>query len=321
MPVQRKLRERDGWLLWCDWCSAIDADPTQCTPEALKRFQTDVRLSDRALNEVMTTARELGLLEQQSMPTDPWSDVEKRFGFESLDHCLMACPSSGWTVGYRGRRDAWLLMLPRGLRLTRAEALSVSPAELTPEQGADLWTLRGQRLVRHDDSRACLRCVATRWLACIETEHSWGRTSVRMLVSKAGIEGQEFAEHVCDDRSLGLRTNLPIWATLAPALDQHGWISSGYRKASWHNAEVAEVSLAPMTPRALTGIISARSRNVVLPLDRGVDAARPALKLISHDPVDEESLFEQLDAACARADEANAKMAALLDENVTWLRR
>ncbi|TWP32168.1 hypothetical protein [Leekyejoonella antrihumi] len=141
---------RPGWSLWSDWCRASYRDPSVVTLEALARFQQEVRVGPRHITDIRTTARARGVLpEAAPVYIDPWYQVED--GFDRLDDCLRCCPTTGWTSGYRGRRDAWLLVLTRGLRLTRAQALAVAPGDLT-----DDWQVCGRDLELSDDPRTLL---------------------------------------------------------------------------------------------------------------------------------------------------------------------
>ncbi len=203
---------RPGWPLWLDWCAATGVDPDEVSGEHLGVFQDAVTRSRCALDEVRATARAAcwspGVL--VAWRADPWTDVEERFGFAPLEDCLRACPATGWTAGYRGRRTIWLLVLTRGLRLTRTRPVALSPTDLVGQ-----WSVAGHELrYAGDDPASCWHCVAAHWLDCLEVEHEWDRASVRQLVSA----GPARTEHVCWLRA-GVGTSLPAWTTLARALD------------------------------------------------------------------------------------------------------
>lgn len=308
------MRTRGGWQLWRDWCAAASVDPADVSDLHLARFQHDVTVSRRQLAELRATARERGDLEPAALP-DPWAGIEA--DFEPLQTCLRSCRRSGWPAGYRGRRDAWLLLLTRGLRLTRRRALDVTARDLQQP-----WTLVGKELTRGDAPATCHRCVAVRWLQCRQEEHDWGRSSVgQLLVAATAFEHQ----HLCAQRDLGTSA-LPDWITLAPSLDQHGWISSTHRRLDQNDRDSTLVQ-APMTPRSLTCVLATRClpgpRSAASGQEGGPAEVQGPLREVSdidpgaHPDSDrefDETTLDRLDEACDRADEINARVAALLAE-------
>jgi hypothetical protein len=273
-----------GWSLWVDWCTATGRSPLPVTEEGLVAFEHDVRSDHtRDIRRFLTDA---GMTwPRESRARDPWEGIH----LLSLGESLHQCPTTGWPDGYRGRRDAWLLLLTLGLRLCRAHALAVRVPDIAETVGGVAVTRRA--LSRADDPAACLVCVTQRWLAVLAAESRWGRAGVREMLAP----GRTSRGHVCT-RPL---PQIPSHQVLAPAIDRHGW----------------SVDWRPMTPRAVTGVLAARCR-----------AKSPAQQADQHaapesGPTFNETTFKRLDAACRAADEVNARAKALLDDTDGLLTR
>lgn len=278
---------RRGWVLWADWCAATGRAPLPVTEEALAVFEHDlprVRLSD-----IRATVAETGLGWPRSVWVfDPWECAEAAMA--GLSESVRGCPSTGWPGGYRGRRDAWLLVLTRGLRLCRRDALAIRSPDVLVEGGR--FVVAGQVLERGDDPVVCSACVAARWLAIVSEQWAWGRGRVREVLTVA----TRGAGHDC--ARLGALL-VPAHVPLVPAIDQHGWATD------WR----------AMSPRAVTMILASRCAP-------GVGEWHPE-QAETQDPgvAFDETTFERLEAACVQADAVNDRIGALLAETETMLGR
>ena len=276
---------RPGWLLWADWCVATGRSPQAVTEEALALFGAQVGGDHRG--DIRATLRAAGVpWPVEEAPRDPWRAVEP--GLAGLAESLRRCPLAGWPVGYRGRRDAWLLVLTRGIRLCRREALAVSAADVAAT--GDGLTVAGMPVARGEDPATCRECTVVRWFRAVAEERRRGRSAVREMLTRARThEG-----HVC-----GHLPGVPPDAVLSPAIDQHGWVSD------WR----------PMSPRALTEVLALRCASDPAPEPASVEHRARAAPVHPFD----ETTFERLDAACRRADQVNARVAALLGDTEAML--
>lgn len=295
-------RLRPGWLLWADWCHATGHSGLVLEEATLDRFQAAVPRA--RLSDLRRTARDVGLpWPGEPGPPDPWLAVEAG-GLPSLDAALRGCPRSGWPDGYRGRRDAWLLLLTRGLRMTRTQVVQLRGCDIDHEgsrhdrtgRGSRPLVVGGHQLGAATCTAVCPSCVAARWLRCIEQEHRWGRSAVRELLLQ--VPGAAPTEH---DHNA---PQLPGFAVLAPAIDRHGWATD------WR----------PMTTRAVTSVLAARHAPDQLASPSVAAGITPQATSELSRPFDR-TTFDRMDAACRRADEVNQRIAALLDDTASALRR
>lgn len=288
-------RLRRGWLLWADWCLATGRTSLDVEVEHLERFKAEVAGSSH-LADIRATVREVGMpWPYGAGSTDPWKAAE--VGLMPLDTSLAACPCTGWPSGYRGRRDAWLLVLTRGLRFTRTEALTIDASDLRDE-----WQIRGRRLSHFDDPAVCWRCVTARWLACREEEHHWSRSTVREQL----VLAERPVRHDCESRGT-VATDLPAFVSLSPALDQHGWLS-GPAAPLDPSDPLGPVTQPPMSARAVTTVIADRCLGLPPTAPPEGEEPTPTRAVRSFD----DTTFDRLDRACETADEVNARIESLL---------
>lgn len=283
-------RLRPGWELWADWCAATGRTSLDVNVEALDAYARQVARPQ--LPDVRATCHEVGIpWPHEPAPADPWRAVEDQM--LDLDESLARCPVLGWPTGFRGRRDAWLLVLTRGLRMSRAAAVSVGVEDLSA-----IW----ERLTGSLDPARCHRCVAVRWLDVVETQASWSWWVTReMLMSRPTSTD----EHVCGD---GLPLpSFPVGPeALAPRIDRYGGVTLG----------------APLTKRSVTAVLALRCTTLFeagsesdlgAGLDREAEDVGPVRAF-------DASTFERLDEACDAADAVNDRVAALLAETAAQLR-
>lgn len=298
-------RLRSGWLLWADWCEAFGRSPLEVTADRLAAYVAAVKRP--SIDDVAATVREVGLpWPGEDVPPDPRAAFED--ALVPLPVALGRCETRGWPTGYRGRRDAWLLVLTRGLRLTRREALAVR-AEDVP----GLYELMGARVPAGQSSASCWRCVACRWVEVVNLADTWSwRTVCEHLRRPAPLPGTGLGAdgHVCGDGLAGLGGVNAFLdeSALAPAIDRHGGGTPG----------------RTMSARALTAVIATRSARSWTP--QAIDVPeRPDLEFAD---VDDEaarafdaSTLDRLEAAMDAADEVNDRISALLADTEAMLAR
>jgi hypothetical protein len=282
--------EQRAWSLWRDWCEATGRASEHADEATLAAFAAQVR--GPSLKTLVRAATAVGLdwpgAEPPAAPSDPWEAPER--SWMPTPAALARCPVYGWPMGARGRRDAWLIVLTRVLRLTRREAVAVDPDDLP-----DLWDRIPAPATAEEP---CLRCVAARWLDVAATADQWSRSSVRQRVwPTSGRNTWQGSDRPCDG---SCEQPLPPFSTgwvLAPAIDQHGWWTD------WR----------PMSTRTLTAILAVRCDPLFVDL-----SPEPGTPLHDEDlgPARrfDETTFERLEAACANADEVNERMRRILDD-------
>lgn len=265
--------------LWQDWCEATGHDPTDTAAAALDRFAAQVPGTSPAL-VALPPAR------------DPWAVAERRWA--AVETSLARCPAFGWPLGVTGRRDAWLIVAARVLRLQRSHAVGL--------RIHDLPALL-DRLPEPVHGHPCLRCVAHRWLDVVQTYEQWSRSAVRgriytrpagtwspaIIGSAVPCDGS--CQHLPD-----LLSSIPRHTVVAPAIDRHGWWTH------WR----------PLSPRALTAILFARCD----PCGHSPATADDDPMEMFQPPVGEfdDTTFDRLDAAIDAADALNSRLEALLAE-------
>lgn len=265
--------------LWRDWCAATGHDPSQTTEAALGRFSAQVPGTNPALVPLPADL-------------DAWKVPERRWA--SVETSLARCPAFGWPLGVTGRRDAWLIVAARVLRLRRSYAVGL--------RAHDLPALL-DRLPEPVHGHPCLRCVAHRWLDVVQTYEQWSRSAVRGKVhtrppgtwSPAIIGSAVPCDGACQHLST-LVSSIPRHTVVSPAIDRHGW---------WNHWR-------PLSPRALTAVLASRC-----------DPSAAAPSALTDDPMDlfrppaaqfDDTTFERLDAAIDAADALNSRLEALLSE-------
>lgn len=265
-------------MLWQDWCRATGHDPSQTSPSVLDRFAAQVPGTKPALVP-------------RPPVRDPWKVPERRWA--SVEASLAHCPAFGWPLGVGGRRDAWLIVAARVLRLPRSHAVGLRVHDLPALLDRLPEPVRG---------RPCLRCVAQRWFDIVHTYEQWSRSAVRGKVyarppgtwSPAMIGSAVPCDGSCEHLP-SLLSVIPRHTVVSPAIDRHGW---------W-------VPWRPLSPRALTTILSARC-DIYAPaateFDDPLDLFRPPVGVF------DDTTFDRLDAAIDAADALNSRLEALLGE-------
>lgn len=206
---------------------------------------------------------------------------------DDLTRAVWSCEITGWPSGYRGTRDAALLVAVASkttgaLGLTRKQARALTLSELA----ANIHTVE-----RTDPPRTCPRCVLWRWVTLADLNLTWGRGAVRQHLT---INRPLTSVHVCDTPAPTPDGTGGWWAFCS--IDQHGW------SEDWK----------PMSARAITTVIARRrTGNPVTdeprftkPVPDSMDTAAAVAAL--------DEMNDRIEAACAAADEVNARVAAAL---------
>lgn len=283
-------RSDRAWALWADWCTATGHDLADVSPSALRRFAAQVPGTAGARVPGGAAARRLITRPRR----DPWEVAERDWA--PVDTSLARCPAYGWPSAVPGRRDAWLIVAARVLRLPRPLAVGLRVHDLPTHLKA---------LPRPGRSAPCHRCVALRWLDVVHTYEQWSRSAVRNQVwsrppgtwSPSVLGSAVPCDHGCDRLDTLLAT-IPRHTVVSPAIDQHGWWTH------WR----------PLSTRALTAVLARRC-----------DAYAPAPEPDA-DPLDlftpavgefDDTTFARLDAAIDAAAAVNSRLEALLAEYET----
>lgn len=289
--------------LFFDWCKATARPPTP-DQATLDRFADELSLAPSTVTRLLhalnpPTPRPYET-RWDSPPFGSRSSSRNRQGpsLLPLDESIARCARNGWPAGFVGRRDAWLLTLlgPKnqgGAGMSRAAALATRPGHINTLRN----TVRSRPLPRHEEADRCPRCAMFRWLELVSMNHQWSRSAVRQHLALAGQGSGTGPEvgHRCEQGTpdQGQHEQWRTAWTLAPAIDQHGWPTD-----------------QAMTPRAVTTVV-ARRRNPNAPILRR--ANQPVPKTVTL-VMDEETIDLRIANVSRDADEANDRIAALLDE-------
>lgn len=279
------------WRLWVDWCIATDRDPGEPNGEALAAFVADLPaatgVQDRRLRNIHRA-----LCHTPTGLPRPTTRVPARLGSPWLSYpeALGALRHEWFPEGVAARRDALILILAaHGFTRRRIRRLQPHAVEVFPD-----FVIDGLALPLHPNPALCGQCALTRWLAVLDAyRHRSGRDIEDLLTASRAFSRPQ---HECHE-PLGGGWQTSPW--LMPAIDKHGAITHGQ----------------PLTPRALTGILTRR-------FTPGPTQPVPALpvEIPPRDIGPRPTLEDQHDIARlyarvgAEADALNARIQALLDD-------
>jgi len=282
------VAQRD-WRLWVDWCIATDRDPGEPKGEALADFVADLPaatgVQDRRLRNIHRA-----LCHTPTGLPRPTTRVPARLGSPWLSYpeALGALRHEWFPEGVAARRDALILVLAaHGFTRRRIRRLQPHAVEAFPD-----FVIDGLALPPHTDPALCARCALTRWLAILDAyRHRSGRDIEDLLTASRAFSR---LRHDCHDL-LGDGWKTSPW--LMPAIDKHGAITHGQ----------------PLTPRALTGILTRR-------FTPGPTQPVPALPVEippreigpRPTPEDQDDIARLYDRISAETDSLNARIEALL---------
>lgn len=227
-----------AWVLFADWCTSAEAVPLPATPELIQAF-----LDELPAGRTTRYARLRAIRDRHALLglADPWPPEANHMADTVLDDLLPTFTVRGWPEGVSGRRDAYLLVLVRGLELTRRQIRNLPAADL--DHGIDGLAVRGDLVTETGDPGTCALCALTRWLRLLNLSelHGWDAVRRAMIGHWTARADQE-EEHDCQ-RSLG-----GAWKraeVLLPRVDPHGWVEGA----------------TPLSVRSISAVINRRQQS------------------------------------------------------------
>lgn len=234
------------WDLFADWCASVGADAVPAGRSVVEAFLTELPGAPstqlRRVRAIRAGLEAAGY--QLDVPKKPVSTtVREGDGWAGARRALAQLPTAGFPVGFRGRRDGWLLVLIAELGFTRRQALAVTTddVQLFPE-----ITVAGRPVPRADAAPECPACAVTRWLRALGPAANGWRSEVAELLDPRGIDVDD---HDCGAGLDGLWRGADV---MTPAIDKRGWVSAGQ----------------PLSLVSASTIMSARQRLAGLPARR-----------------------------------------------------
>lgn len=221
----RSSQEARDWSLFSDWCESRDLSslPTNAETIAtfLSAFPTTIAAQGRrvrAIRRAHELAREHLDLPGHERPRalrdgDEWAPLPR-----ALAQLTPYQHPKNFEVALRARRDGWLLVLIGLVGISREAARRTVGDDVRLLGGI---SVRDVDVPRAEPAGECPACAVTRWLR-IATPAIYGfQTEIKEAVSPLGVhEG----DHDC---------TTPLYdgtwrtlATLLPAIDRHGWVTS-----------------------------------------------------------------------------------------------
>lgn len=274
--------------LWEDWCAVTGTSPGCRDDAVLARFARQAGASRRLVHalEPPVTDRGHRAAAWRRGHDDP--DALRRLLHRGSR--LAGDPGTFWTDRLKLRRMlfAATLLAPLsagGLGLTRGQALG-----LTPPAFQEMRPLLGTAV----QESSCPACAAWSWLEVLGTNAAWSAAMVRSLAKRpGGAAGKEaLHRHERNDPDTGW-SDWQDCPNLLPGIDRWGYLN---RYSSMHRS-------------SLSRVIAVMALLLEAPLRQHLQTL-PALEppAIRHVTAEEEA------AIFARADELNARVAALLAE-------
>lgn len=298
-----------AWSLYRDWALATNRNPYLSSPADLEPFlrQNPCGPSIAKLRARAVSVR-MGWVDEPSGEAThlAWPGANELL--LSLPEALERIDPSGWPGGFRGRRDAFLLVLLGHVGLTRRQALDTRADgfEWTPEG----WQLQGDLIASNPSGSpaTCLSCAVSRWFGVLGENDHWSSSSARTFIARSS----QLLTHDCQSPLLHRPDS--YWReahVLLPAIDRHGMTSMPVH--------------SPMSERAVTSVLSTRRARLTAP-----PAPAPLNEpLGTTEQPDErgqrfveyswDEMDQIIDDTCDRADEVNARMTALLNDTASLL--
>lgn len=268
---------------WLDWCKVTGTPADQRDEFTIDRFARQARPSQKMLVALRPPKNE------HSAPA--WTK-RLRDGSGTLGHLLRHVSAriqhrdTGWIARLRMHRllFAAVLIAPAeqgGLALTRDRISALDPGQLRELRSA---------IGTAADPDSCPACAVWSWLEVLGTNNGWSHASVRALAHRREVRTDPAAHrHELPDPS-------PDWHDcpgVLPAIDRWGYVDP---YASLHPSSISSVI------RAMTALLDGPAPTPAPEPDSRPERARPRVT-----PEEEERIL-------ARADELNARIAALLGE-------
>jgi hypothetical protein len=273
--------EARDWALYADWCHSWGRRPEHTDPDLLEQFFTELPAAPVTLqNRARAIRKELErrgysvTLPPREPRTPPPTLIRTGEKYATTEGALAQLPRARRVTGFRGRRDAWLLILIGVLQLTRRECHQISAEHIDLSAGI---RIHGRFIPTGTDPATCPACAVTRWLRVMGVYGVGFRSYAFQLLDPATALTDE---HDCETPVEDDWRNAP---QLLPAIDQHGWIRDAplsLRSISAVSARVQRFSglrELGFTPHQPTGRYKdATSGELVLAQD-DVDAAAARL--------------------------------------------
>lgn len=225
------------WDLFADWCHAHQRRALPTNVETVTEFACSVTGAESTIKHrlwsIAKVHQRAGFDLELPRPGPP---VAWRTGDEwpTAGKVLSRIPVRGWTHGYRGRRDAVLVVAIGVLRLSRRETTGLTGADVTFD-GHDFY-LAGRFVPRCQASGSCPACAVARWLPLLAAVESWSRADAqRIIMAPNGATAGDCTEHCCQPTS---GFNWPQHVPLLPNIDRYGYAGD------------------PLTPRTVSALLS-----------------------------------------------------------------
>jgi len=234
--------ESAHWALFADWCAAAGVPALPADPRAVQSFLAELPAARSTRLSRVRTIRIQHARLGMSDPCPP-AATPQMAPDPILPEVLSAVSVHGWPAGVAGRRDAFLLVLYRGLALTRQQIRNILPTDLdvAPRQ----IQIRGHLLTPAEAPGECMACAVTRWLRLLNLAEQRDWATVRR--SMAGRWTERAGEQELHDCQRPLGEAWRRTRVLLPQVDQYGWIDDQ----------------APLTVRSITDVAGRRSRPLV----------------------------------------------------------
>ncbi|QSB24673.1 hypothetical protein [Curtobacterium sp. 24E2] len=276
------------WGRFVAWCTATGHEPLPATAATIEQFliQFPGAASTQRLRRHAIRAHHLAAGLADPIPTVqarvwPRPEAPDR---AAVGEVLAAIPKYRYSIGLRGRRDAFLIVLLGVLRLTRQQAQAVTADDVAV---TSIVRIRGTVIPSTDDPAAC---AVTRWLRIVGPTWAGFRGDVIGMLdpTKGNLD-----QHDCEQSLPGQWRRAE---QLLLPLDVHGWARTGV-------------------------ILSGRSMTSIIPTRRAAAAAAIAevVGAIARQPSRFDALslqetYSEFGATDAAVDAALARLAAVWDD-------
>lgn len=236
--TSRKVADGE-WELFADWCRAHHERALPATLDTVGRFAHTVSgapstIKHRLWSIASVHARAGFDFElSRTTPSVAWRSGES---WPTAGQALAKIPIYGWTSGYRGRRDAVLIVAIGVLGFSRRETIELTGSDVTFD-GQDYY-LAGHAIPRDQSPGACPSCAVARWLPLLTAVESWSRADAQAIVmAPSGPTAGDCTKHCC--RQIA-ESRWPQHVPLLPSIDQYGYAGDS------------------LTPRAVSAILSSK---------------------------------------------------------------
>ena len=158
------------WDLWTWWSAARGAPSIPARWEDLQAFLVDVPCAPSTVARRLSTIRAAHLRERARITGQPERPTPPPvFERSTVGEVLHTIPAHGFPHGFRGRRDA-LIIVATSLGMTPRQVTAMTPADVTTYP---LPAIDGQDL-DYDPNHGlrCPSCALTRWLRALSAWHT-----------------------------------------------------------------------------------------------------------------------------------------------------